>query len=68
MNEDSSGGIRSSHSELEAQHAEPGPAVGWACSCGLVLYGVGLQLLIAVHFFVFALDLFGVKNESPKSH
>lgn len=28
MNEDSPGGIRSSHSELEAQHAEPGPAVG----------------------------------------
>lgn len=49
MNEDSPGGIRSSHSELEAQHAEPGPGVGWACSCGLVLYGVGLQLLIAVH-------------------
>lgn len=37
MNEDSPGGIQRSHSELEAQYAEPGPAVVWACSCGFVL-------------------------------
>lgn len=54
MNEDSPGGIQASHSELEAQYAEPEPVVVWACSCGFVLKGEKLQILIG--FFSFEIS------------
>lgn len=49
MNEDPPRGIQPSHSELEAQYAEPGPAVVWAYFCGRVLQGVALQLIDCFH-------------------